>query len=79
MNQAEILSALQKWVAGRVGDELPPDAPYLEAGLNSYDVMELTLFCEEKLGFQFERADYKSDDFKTLGGLAKLIGSRRAK
>lgn len=77
MTPETIVPVLQAWLAQRTGRDFMPDESHLDAGvMDSFDVMEFTLFCEERFGVRFESEDLAHDDFRTVSGVARRIALR---
>jgi acyl carrier protein len=58
---------------------LRPDEPLLTSGLvDSFNLVDLGLFVEEKFGVRIEDTELTPDTFDTLQQLADLITSRLA-
>jgi acyl carrier protein len=84
MSADDVLERVLKLVAGVAGPErTPADAdaatPLLEGGfwLDSVDLLETVLACEEQFGIELDRrADLAGDALVTVGGLATAISRR---
>ena len=77
MTLQEITEALQEWFIERTGSPLDPNESYAAVGrLDSFEVVELVTFSEERFGFMFETGDLERPDFTTLSGLASLIEAK---
>ena len=77
MTAEEITQTLQDWLIGKTGESFEPDQPYAASGaLDSFDVLALVRFAEEKFGLAFSAEDFADPAFATLAGLAKIIQSK---
>ena len=77
MSAREIAELLQAWVQERTGESVDPGLQFAQSDLlDSFDVMELVVFCETRFKVSFSASDFASPDFATLGGLARVIQSR---
>jgi acyl carrier protein len=58
---------------------LDPDADLLEAGvLDSFNIVTLAMFAQERFGVEFEAEDLMRDNLARLSSLVALIHARRA-
>jgi acyl carrier protein len=72
-----ILIELQEWLLNRTGASVAPDRGFVEeAGLDSFDVMEMVIHMEGRFGVRFRTEDFADPGFVTLGGLAAIIQAR---
>lgn len=55
-----------------------PELPLLDGGLNldSVKVVELIAALEERLAFQFEDTDLRTQSFRTVGSLTAIVAAR---
>jgi acyl carrier protein len=77
----EILSALNAYIVTQILKQpkrtLRPDEALLTSGLvDSFNLVDLGLFVEDKFGVRIEDTELNPDTFDTLGQLAGLIQSR---
>ena len=79
----EIATTLNAYIVTRILKQpkrvLRPDEPLLTSGLvDSFNLVDLGLFVEEKFGVRIEDTELTPDTFDTLQQLADLITSRLA-
>lgn len=81
----ETIEQLKDLVADKLdvnikGEEIDPDAPLLEAGLNldSLALIELVMLAEEQFGVEFGENDLNMEVFGSLRALAEVITAQRA-
>jgi acyl carrier protein len=79
----EITSALNAYIVTQILKQpkrtLRPDEPLLTSGLvDSFNLVDLGLFVEEKFGVRIEDTELNPDTFDTLEQLTSLIQSRLA-
>lgn len=76
MTHSEIVEILQGWFVENRSGNVEPNEDFVEAGhMDSFDVLTLVTFCEERFGISFSAPDFESEKFITLAGLAELIGA----
>jgi acyl carrier protein len=74
MSLTEIAEILQGWFLENRGVHVEPGDDFVEsAQMDSFEVLTLVTFCEERFGISFAASDLESDKFTTLAGLAELI------
>ena len=74
MTLAEIVEILQGWFLENRGRTVEPRDDFVEAGqMDSFEVLTLVTFCEERFGMSFSASDLESEKFLTVAGLADLI------
>ena len=57
---------------------ISPDEPLISSGLiDSFSLMDIALFVEDKFGVRIEDTELNADTFDSLTQLASLIESRR--
>jgi len=77
----EILPALNAYIVTQIlkqpGRNLRPDEPLLTSGLvDSFNLVDLGLFVEDRFGVRIEDTELNPDTFDTLEQLTALIQSR---
>jgi acyl carrier protein len=77
----EMLSALNTYIVTQILKQpkrtLRPDEALLTSGLvDSFNLVDLGLFVEDKFGVRIEDTELKPDTFETLEQLTALIQSR---
>ena len=79
MSTAEIAEILQGWFLEHRGAAVEPDADFVEsADMDSFDVLTLVAFCEQRFDILFSASDLESENFTKLAGLAQLIRAHLA-
>ena len=74
MSISEISEILQGWFVEHRGAAVDPQADFVEsADMDSFEVLTLVSFCEQRFEISFSASDLESDRFTTLDGLAGLI------
>jgi len=74
---------LTDWIGSHGGFEksaarIAEDVNFIDAQwLDSFGVMEMVDAVEVEFGIRFEKQDFESQDFLTIGGLARLIERHR--
>jgi acyl carrier protein len=59
--------------------DVGPDFDYIESGhVDSIGLIHFMLGLEENFGIEISDDDMQSDEFRTIGGLAALIGRKRS-
>ena len=80
MNEQEIVDRLREWFTDYTGHECDGPTNYLESGLlDSFGVIRLVFHVEQAFKIRLQIEDLQSEDFATLGGLARLIAARWSK
>jgi acyl carrier protein len=70
----EIVEILQAWFVENRGGTVEPQEDFVEAAqMDSFEVLTLVTFCEQRFEIQFSGSDLESDRFITVAGLAELI------
>ena len=78
---SEDFEILAEYIRGETGHTGPldPDADLLEAGvLDSFNIVTLAMFAQERFGVEFEAEDLVRDNLARLSSLVALVQSRRA-
>jgi acyl carrier protein len=78
---SEDFEILVEYIRGETGHTgaLDPDVDLLEAGvLDSFNIVTLAMFAQERFGVEFEAEDLVRDNLARLSSLVALIQSRRA-
>jgi acyl carrier protein len=78
---SEDFEILAEYIRNETGHKGPldPDADLLEAGvLDSFNIVTLAMFAQERFGVEFEAEDLVRDNLARLSSLVALIHSRRA-
>ena len=71
---AETVEILQGWFLENRGRTVEPQDDFVEAGqMDSFEVLTLVTFCEERFDMSFSATDLESEKFLTVAGLAELI------
>ena len=74
MTISEIVEILQGWFLENRGGPIEPQDDFVEAGqMDSFEVLTLVTFCEQRFDISFSASDLESEKFLTLAGLAELI------
>lgn len=74
----DILAEYIRNETGHAGP-LDPDDDLLAAGvLDSFNIVSLAMFAQERFGVEFEAEDLMRDNLASLSSLAALIASRRS-
>jgi acyl carrier protein len=78
----EIVQPIGQYIAESVlkqpGRTIRPDEPLLSSGLvDSFSLMDLALYIEERFGVRIEDTELNSQTFDTLAQLAALVRSRQ--
>ncbi|MDX1620481.1 MAG: acyl carrier protein [Nitriliruptorales bacterium] len=79
MNKQEITARFEEILTGTFGvpeDDFAPDASFESMGLDSLDVVELTLVVEEELGVKIE--DEELEDVRTVQDAVDKVAERKA-
>lgn len=79
MTQQEILTRFEGILTGEFGvpaDEVARDATFEALGLDSLDVVELTLVLEEQLGVKLE--DEELEDVRTVGDAVDKVEHKQS-
>lgn len=77
-NQIELLAEFIRNETGHTGP-LSADEDLLEAGiLDSFNIVSLAMFAQERFGVEFEGEEMVRDNLATLSRLAALIRSKLA-
>ena len=77
-DEFEILAEYVRGETGYTG-ELKPDDDLLEAGvLDSFNIVALAMFAQERFGVEFEGEDLVRDNLARLSSLVRLIHLRQA-
>jgi acyl carrier protein len=50
----------------------------LRGGVDSMGIMELIVFLQERLGLRFTEADASPENFRTVGGVERLVARKLA-
>lgn len=77
----EIIDVLIEYIRNESGftGQLTADADLLQAGiLDSFNIVSLALFAQERFGVELESDDLVRDNLARLSTLAALIARRRA-
>ena len=81
MNQVdwkEISNYIAAQILKQPGREIANDDALISSGLvDSFSLVDLSIFIEEKFGVQIEDTELNADTFDTLDELAALVQSRR--
>lgn len=78
----DISSALNQYIATEIARQpqrvLAPEEPLITSGLiDSFHLVDLALFVEDKFGVHLDDAELNSQTFDTLAQLVALVESRR--
>jgi acyl carrier protein len=78
----EIAAALKQYIATEIAKQpkrnIDPDEPLLTSGLvDSFHLVDLALFVEDKFGVHIDDAELNAQSFDTLNQLVAFIQSRR--
>jgi len=77
-DEIEILSEYVRNESGYKGD-VDPEADLLEAKiLDSFSVVQLVMFVQERFAVEFEAEDLTRDNLATLSNIVALIDKRKA-
>lgn len=79
----DTLQALSEYIATTVlkqpGRDIPGHTALLSTGLvDSFQLVDLALFVEERFGVRIEDTELSTDTFDTLDQLAALVQQRRS-
>jgi D-alanine--poly(phosphoribitol) ligase subunit 2 len=76
-DNAAILDSLRAIFVENLGIEPPaPEEDLLASGiLDSFQVVELLLQLESRLGFAIKLEDFDLDDLRTLAGVARIVAN----
>jgi acyl carrier protein len=77
---SEDFEILAEYIRSETGHSGPidPDVDLLEAGvLDSFNIVTLAMFAQERFGVEFEAEDLVRDNLARLSSLVALIQSRR--
>jgi acyl carrier protein len=77
----EIIDVLIEYIRNETGftGDLTDDADLLQTGvLDSFNIVSLALFAQERFGVELEGEDLVRDNLAKLSSLAALIARRRA-
>lgn len=82
MNNNDIVNTLSIYLASQVLKQpkrvIKPDEPLISSGLiDSFHLVDLGLFIEDKFGVRIDDSELNADTFDTLDQLVALIASRR--
>lgn len=82
MNNNDIVNTLSTYVASQVLKQpkrvIKPDEPLISSGLiDSFHLVDLGLFVEDKFGVRIDDSELNADTFDTLDQLVALIQSRQ--
>jgi acyl carrier protein len=77
-----IISPLSQYIASQILKQpdypLSPDEPLVSSGLiDSFSLVDLALFVEEKFGVHIDDTELNADTFDTLDQLAAIIQDRQ--
>ncbi|MGD0612042.1 MAG: acyl carrier protein [Anaerolineales bacterium] len=78
----DISSALNQYIATEIARQpqrvLAPEEPLITSGLiDSFHLVDLALFVEDRFGVHLDDAELNSQTFDTLAQLVALVESRR--
>ncbi len=78
-----MIGDLEQYIASKIlkqaGRQIAPDAPLISSGLiDSFSLVDLALFVEDKFGVRIEDTELNAQSFDTLEQLAALVRSRKA-
>lgn len=78
----DISSVLNQYIASEIAKQpqriLGPEEPLLTSGLiDSFHLVDLALFVEDKFGVHLDDAELNAQTFDTLSQLVALVESRR--
>lgn len=78
MTSQDIGAQLAEWFRNRnPTKEIDWSANYHKTGLlDSFGIIELIAFAEDRFGIRFLDEDFKNPDFRTIAGLAAIIHQR---
>jgi acyl carrier protein len=80
MNREEIISTLVEYLERKkpIPDrDAIAELDYLAAGyVDSIGFMKYLMFVEDRFDLEFEDEEIESDAFRTIGGLAQMIGQK---
>jgi acyl carrier protein len=77
-NEADVLAEFIRSETGYAG-AIAPDDDLLEAGiLDSFNIVSLAMFAQERFGVEFEGEDLVRDNLASLNSLVQLIRLRSA-
>jgi acyl carrier protein len=77
-----VISKLSAFIASEIlkqpGRELAPDTQLISSGLvDSFSLMDIALFVEDKFGVRIEDTELNAETFDTLQQLTDLVESRQ--
>jgi acyl carrier protein len=77
-----IISPLSQYIASQILKQpnypLSPDEPLISSGLiDSFSLVDLALFVEDKFGVHIDDTELNADTFDTLDQLAAIIQDRQ--
>ena len=78
----DINAALAQYIARDILQQpkraIAPDAPLISSGLiDSFHLVDLSLFVEEKFGVRIDDSELNKETFDTIGQLAAIIAERQ--
>ncbi|MCL4504575.1 MAG: acyl carrier protein [Chloroflexi bacterium] len=78
----DINAALAQYIARDILQQpkraIAPDAPLISSGLiDSFHLVDLSLFVEEKFGVRIDDSELNKEAFDTIGQLAAIIAERQ--
>lgn len=75
--QRTLFDVLDGFGAAPSGGAFDPHFHFLDGGrLDSFTLVQFVMTVEETFGFVFAPEDLDSEEFRSMGGLAALIGKR---
>jgi acyl carrier protein len=75
---AELAQYVAKDILKQPNRKIAPDAPVISSGLiDSFHLVDLALFVEEKYGARIDDSELNAETFDTLAQLADLIQQRQ--
>lgn len=77
MGKEDIVAALQGFFTERTGAPFEINEHYMTSGrFDSFDVVNLLAFVEERFDIQLSSDDFQHPDFYHVAGLARLIEAK---
>lgn len=76
-DQAMLEAILDEALAEGLPRPWPPDAPLVDAGLDSVAVLTVMSEIEARLGVTLSETDLTAENFATVRGLSALVAQRR--
>jgi acyl carrier protein len=75
---SQLADYISKEIMKQPDREIDPDEALISGGLiDSFSLVDLALFVEEKFGVRIDDTELNADTFDSLNQLAKLITSRQ--